>query len=81
MKKKTGKDVKNEKLEDDKDCDDSDDSDNEDSLKHGIDHTASENQRATKKMKSSNSTPDPTPALSGYAVSTAVDLQMPQMVR
>lgn len=81
-KRKTDKDVKNEKLEDDKDCDDSNDDDDDDSLKHGIDPTASENQRATKKLKSSNSIPDPTAAFSGYAVPTAADrdLEMPQMV-
>jgi hypothetical protein len=79
-KKKTDKDVKNGKLEDDKDCDDSDDSDDEVSVKHGIDHTASENERATKKMKSSNSTPGPAAALPGYAVRTAVDSQMPRTV-
>ena len=61
----SGKDLKDGQIEGNKDCDESDDDDDDNvHTKHGIDCTAPDDERAAKKIKSSNSAPNP-----AYAVS------------
>lgn len=68
-KRRTGKDLKNGQLEGDKECDESDDDDDDNIYaKHGIDRIAPDDERAAKKVKSSNSTPDPAMSIPAYAV-------------
>ena len=77
--KKAGENVKNEKSED---CDNSHDSDNEGSesvKKHNIDCVPPEN-RASKKIKSGNSTTEPVATFLGYDIPAAGGLHMPQSV-
>lgn len=68
-KRRTGKDLKNGQLEGNKEGDESDDDDNNNIYaKHGIDRIAPDDERAAKKVKSSNSTPDPAMSIPAYAV-------------
>lgn len=76
--KETGRNAKTDQLDNDKDSDESDDSENQVSVKHHIEHTAFEGERATKKPKSSNSAPqDANPGIPSYIVPAA---QMRQTV-